>query len=67
MGSTRTDNVIFGFTTGEVGKEYAARADIAKLAQAARTITNMRIGEFGYVEKRPGFRFIAYDKASEPT
>jgi hypothetical protein len=66
MGSTRTDNVVFGFTTGEVSKEYAGRADIGKLAQAARTIQNMRIGEFGYVEKRPGFRFIAHDKASEP-
>lgn len=64
--SEESERVVVAFQTGEVSPELAARADIERLGAACGAVQNMKLGVFGYAERRAGLEFIDFAKQSEP-
>lgn len=57
-----SSRAVFAFNVGEVDPDVAARSDLERLGSSCRTLQNMRLGVFGYAERRQGLKFVAAAK-----
>lgn len=63
---SESERVIVAFNTGELSPELGGRSDIERMSAGCREVQNMKLGVFGFAERRPGLEFIGYAKQSEP-